>query len=255
MSTSKTCLRCSKDKQNIKMFSAANNMDPGEVPNELANLSVIEQQLICRIAPCINVHMLNHGGIASSGYCVTFPQEINEPAKIFPRLPHEINIIKVKKHGKNDTCKEFRVRRFKVEHALQWLKLHNLAYSDIQISAERLQTLPEDGELQDIITLQFKENAPHVNDRGPASEQTEINVSEGFTNSGAQLPDSNINIKKQVESILQNVIGDNHGDVSVNKRGTITIPWPTRDNIPVSEFTTQYFFYFSLSCTFSIWIW
>lgn len=67
-------------------------------------------------------------------------------------------------------------------------------------------------------------------------------MSEGFTNSGAQLPYSNINIRSQVESILQEVIGDNHGDVSINKRGTVTIPWPTRDNIPVSEFTTQYFF-------------
>lgn len=67
-------------------------------------------------------------------------------------------------------------------------------------------------------------------------------MSEGFTNSGAQLPDSNINIRSQVESILQDAIGDNHGDVSVNKRGPVTIPWPTRDNIPVSDFTTQYFF-------------
>lgn len=59
--------------------------------------------------------MLNHGGIASSGHCVTFPQEINEPATIFPRLPHEINIIKVKKQGKNHSSKEFRVRRFKIQ--------------------------------------------------------------------------------------------------------------------------------------------
>jgi hypothetical protein len=140
--------------------------------------------------------------------------------------------------------------------ALQWLKLHNPAYSDIQISTERLQTLPKDGELQDIITLQFKENVPHVNDRGPASEQTDMNVSEGFINSGAQLPDSNININKKVESILQNVIGDNHENVSVNKRGTISIPWPTRDNIPISEFTTQYFFFtLAFPAFFPIWIW
>lgn len=120
------------------MFSAENNMDPGEVPLELSNLTVIEQQLICRIAPCINVHMLNHGGIASSGHCVTFPQEINEPATIFPRLPHEINIIKVKKQGKNHSSKEFRVRRFKIQQSLQWLKSNNPAYSDIYISNDRL---------------------------------------------------------------------------------------------------------------------
>ena len=51
--------------------------------------------------------MLKHGGIASSGHCVTFPQEINEPAQIFLRLPEEIKIIKVRKQGKNDTSKDF----------------------------------------------------------------------------------------------------------------------------------------------------
>lgn len=83
--------------------------------------------------------MLNHGGIASSGHCVTFPQEINEPAKFFPRLPLEINIIK----GKNNSSKEFRVRRFKIQQSVQWLKSNNPAYSDIYISNDRLQSLLE----------------------------------------------------------------------------------------------------------------
>ncbi len=78
-------------------------MNPGIAPDELKNTSMIEQQLICRISPCINVHMLKYGGIASSGHCVTFPQEINEPTQIFPRLPEEINIIKVRKQGRNET--------------------------------------------------------------------------------------------------------------------------------------------------------
>ena len=62
------------------MFSEENNMFPGKVPNELQGLSIVEEQLICKISPCINVHMLKHGGIASSGYCVTFPQDVSEPA-------------------------------------------------------------------------------------------------------------------------------------------------------------------------------
>lgn len=81
------------------MYSKENNMDPGKVPEELKDLTIIEQ-LISRISPCINVHMLTHGGIASSGHCVTFPQEINELAKFFPRLPPEIQIIKVRNKEK-----------------------------------------------------------------------------------------------------------------------------------------------------------
>ena len=44
--------------------------------------------------------MLKHRGIASSGHWVTFPQDVNEPAQILPKLPHEINIIKLRKTEK-----------------------------------------------------------------------------------------------------------------------------------------------------------
>jgi hypothetical protein len=63
------------------------------------------------------------GGIASSGYCVTFPQEVNEPVKLFPRLPKEIEVPKVKKQGQNDTLKDFVVRRYKIQNALNFLKI------------------------------------------------------------------------------------------------------------------------------------
>lgn len=43
--------------------------------------------------------------------------------KFFPVLPHEIQIIKVRKQGrKNDASKEFKIRRFKAEQSLNWLK-------------------------------------------------------------------------------------------------------------------------------------
>jgi hypothetical protein len=81
------CHTCFKDKSGIKMFLGENNMDPGILPAELQNSTVIEQQLIAKISPCINIHMLKHGGIAANGHCVSFPQEINEPAKILPLIP------------------------------------------------------------------------------------------------------------------------------------------------------------------------
>ena len=83
--------RCATDKSQIKQFSTENNMNPGILPKELSNLSFLEQ-LICRISPCINVHLF-----AFSGHCVTFQQDINQPAQIFPRLPKEISITRVRK--------------------------------------------------------------------------------------------------------------------------------------------------------------
>ena len=70
-------------------------MNPQALPQVLKSLSITEQQLIARISPCINIYMLKYGGISSSGHCVTFPQDVNEPAQIFPRLPSEVSIIKV----------------------------------------------------------------------------------------------------------------------------------------------------------------
>jgi hypothetical protein len=132
------CEKCIREKNHIKMFSSENNMDPGKMPNELKNLSIVEQQLIARISPCINVHMLKHGGIAANGHCVAFPQEIDKPSKILPNLPSEINIFKVRKQGQNDTFKDSNVSRYEIQNALIWLTNNNPVYSDIIISEERL---------------------------------------------------------------------------------------------------------------------
>ena len=68
-------------------------MSPGLVPNELTDLTDAEQMLIARLAPAVHVRMLKHGGIASRGYCITFPQAVQEPATILPLLPADVDII------------------------------------------------------------------------------------------------------------------------------------------------------------------
>lgn len=50
----------------------------------------------------------------NSRHCVTFPQEINQPAQIRLRLPSEIEMFKVRKKGRKDTSTDFRVRRHTV---------------------------------------------------------------------------------------------------------------------------------------------
>ncbi|CAG2208487.1 unnamed protein product [Mytilus edulis] len=218
MAKENECKHCHLDKSPIKLFSAENNMDPKHIPSELADLTVVEQQLICRISPCINIHMLGHGGIASGGHCVTFPQEVNEPAKIFQRLPEEINVIRVRKQGKNGTSKDFVVRRLKIQTALLFLKQYNSAYFDIIISNERLAALPLDGELSDIQTVEYQANTVHISDNGPAPDQTDPGEVEGLTHSSVILPDPHINIRKKVEDIVSDVVGPAHGDVTINKK-------------------------------------
>ena len=142
--TRNMCARCRRDKV-PKVWSEENNMDPMSVPEELSEMSDAEQMLIARLAPTVHVHMLKHGGIASWGHCIAFPQAVQEPATIPTRLPAEVDIICVRRQGKDDTHKDFRVRRHRVEVALRWLKDNNPAYADIVIDGARLQNLPADG--------------------------------------------------------------------------------------------------------------
>ena len=58
-----TCPRCFRDKNDVKLFSNENHMNPKDIPKELENLTVAEQQIISRIIPCINIHLLKHGAL------------------------------------------------------------------------------------------------------------------------------------------------------------------------------------------------
>ena len=61
------------------------------------------------------------------------------------------------------------------------------------------------------------------------------------------LPDLCINIREKVEAV-QEVLGPNNGHVT--SKESVTLPWPTRDNNPLSEFTTKYFFTLAFPCIF-----
>ena len=102
-------------------------MDSMAVPEILSNMSDAKQMLIARLAPTVHVHLLKHGGIASKGHCIAFPQAVQQPATILPCLPAEVDIIRVRRQGKDDTHKDFRFRRHSVEVALRWLKDNKLS--------------------------------------------------------------------------------------------------------------------------------
>ena len=97
--TGNMCTRCRRDKKVPRVWSGENNMDPLPLPVELSGMSDAEQMLIARLAPNVHVHMLRHGGIASKEHCIAFPQAVQEPATILPRLPAEVDIIGVRRQG------------------------------------------------------------------------------------------------------------------------------------------------------------
>jgi len=152
------------------------------------------------------IHMLKHGGIAANGHCVTFPQNVSEPCQILPKLPTDIQIICVRKTGNSAKSKDFKVRRYVVQSALYWLKSNNVAYSDITISQDRLNLLPENGEIN-VETIESNFDTITDKDQGPAKEQVSHDGINGDTVSAVQLPDESVNIKDKIECILQEIAG------------------------------------------------
>ena len=254
--TGNLCTRCRRDKKVPKVWSDKNNMDPMCVPEELSDMSDAEHMLIARLAPTVHVHMLKHGGIASRGHCIAFPQAVQEPTTILPRLPAEVDIIRVRRQGKDDTHKDFRVRRQRVEGALRWLKDNNPAYGDIAIDDTRLQNLPADGELHNLRTVEFSETAEHMDDQGPAPQQLDAGETDGnddSTVSGVILPEPGVNVQARVEAAINEVVSEPREDETERvQQGTErpVIPWPTTDSNPASEFSTPYFFTMAFHCLF-----
>ena len=101
--------------------------------------------------------------------------------------------------------------------------------------------LPEEGELSEMETIVSEEINHKEKDEGPAAEQVDPGV-EGETHSGVLLNDIPKDIRKEVEKVVEDVVGKHKGEVTENRLGHITIPWPTRNNVPLSEYTTRNFF-------------
>ena len=161
----------------------------------------------------------------------------------------------MRRQGKNDTHKDFRVRRHHVERALRFLKDNNPAYSDIVIDAARINNLPEDGELPNLRTVEFSETE-HMDDQGPAPQQLDAGETDGSddsTVSGVLLNEPGVNVQAQVNAAINQVVsepGEGESDEAQQGMERPVIPWPTTDATPASEFDTPYFSTMAFPCLF-----
>src|SRR3989337_1278848 len=71
------CRRCYTEKTLPKKFSAENNMDPGDVPEELKGLTEIEEMLIAQVFTVMSVYQLRGGQNAYTGNVINFTQDIH----------------------------------------------------------------------------------------------------------------------------------------------------------------------------------
>ncbi|CAG8816966.1 1521_t:CDS:2, partial [Cetraspora pellucida] len=146
------CRRCYSEKTLPKRFSADNNMDPGEVPEELQNLTDIEEMLIAQVFPVMSVYKLRGGQYGYRGNVINFPQNVQEFITRLPRHPSSLDVLVIFRQSANSgSFRDFIVRRDKVASALYWLKANNIYYAKITIDNEILESLPTDGTIEDQI--------------------------------------------------------------------------------------------------------
>jgi hypothetical protein len=69
------CNRC-RQEIGIHRFSSSNNMDLGCQPQELANLTQVEEMLIARVNPILQVTHATGGQYKYKGHTISFPQHV-----------------------------------------------------------------------------------------------------------------------------------------------------------------------------------
>ena len=76
-------------------FSLENNMDPGNQPAILAVLTQVEEMLIIRANPILQVTHAHGGQYKYSGHTICFPQDICNLSTFLPHLVSELDILVV----------------------------------------------------------------------------------------------------------------------------------------------------------------
>ena len=125
-------------------------MIPSCVPNELQNLTQIEEMLIAHALPIMRVYIKPGGQQGYSGHCINLPQNVTDLASL-PRYPKHLAVIIVKIKGRDNTIKDVTVQKQKVHNALVWLINNNPHYAGLKINTNALNSLPDNGVPADLI--------------------------------------------------------------------------------------------------------
>jgi hypothetical protein len=151
-----SCYLRDKGAQTPPLMSAENNMDPGEVPAHLPELSQVEEMIIARSHVQMMVHRYRGHQYHYTGHCVSFLQNTVKTVEILPMLPTELDIVILRpstsivesdQRYQRQFRVNFRVRRAHVIAWLYYLKYYHPDYQWVEISPARIAALPEDADI------------------------------------------------------------------------------------------------------------
>ena len=186
------------------------------------------------------------GGTLSTGHCVTFPQNIEEFADNITSLPHSIPdlpVIIVRYQKQNGSGhKDFFVCRDRILKALQWLIKNNKFYRDIKIDQEKLNALPENGDVSEMITT-ITAPDPKYSDQEPTAQTTNAAIPDTtpddvhLETTGCMNATTTADNKTITRKIVEDAAEPGNRIGHDKLQGNI-VAYPTRESVPVNEFTT-----------------
>ena len=136
------CNRCHIE-TNVHHFSKWNNMDLGAQPIVLSILTQVEEMLISRISPILQVIHARGGQCKYIGHTISFPQQIVQISNCLPRKLSEIDILIVKRQEKKGKCYDCYVTKSLVVNAFLYKIQNDKYYSDVQLDHASISSLPE----------------------------------------------------------------------------------------------------------------
>ena len=161
-----TCSHCILEIKGNQFF-IENNVDPGIQPPVLAVLMQVEEMLISRPTPILQVTHAHGGQYKYSSHTICFPQDIYNIATSLPHLISELDILLVHKCNSTNNPYELFVSRTCVLAALQYKMANNPYYKDVKFNPIALDSLP-------LISIDISPMILHVNTNATLSHQQSL---------------------------------------------------------------------------------
>ena len=150
----------------------------------------------------------------------------------------------VRRQSGEGTHKDLLVRRQRIFDALNWLRANNPFYSDIRIYTDNLNSLPDNGALQDLYETCGDDDLGSERDTGPqqdgasgGDEDTESFL-RSVVGNGMQ-EDAGIDLlllRKMLRAQHRTTVA---GAGSRLQTAASAVPWPEMEDTPLNEFKTQ----------------
>lgn len=155
---------CTKCLKNSIKFTKNNNMDPGEIPEPLKNLTYIEQMLIAQVHPVMSIFRIRGAQYWYSGNIINFRQNIEDYITKLPLNPSKLPSTLIFNRNTPAGLAHFKVRANVIRNALIWLKQFNIYYKNIEIDDEVINQLPIDGDVMHLLHSLDLELTDNVDD-------------------------------------------------------------------------------------------